>query len=440
MDPYKSSPKEFIHLLVKAAMRDEEISKAIRRLNEERIQNPSSWTPVRPQDPSLLAPQPGPLQNHPYGTHNQQNQQPNQQLMPGMAPGYGPQQPPIPQQAPHTVVYYVYPPTTAGQPHQVIPGPMYGSPAPNMYPPYPPPQLSPGMGIPPQPAQPPHPHATGTCQGQSGFPVQPNPSVTPAMSHIQQAPYIPVPPQPTPRQHSTQQCTASGEDGTCRNASTARHSKSSDNTPTNNVADSDSNTNSYHTAIQIDDADEDEDDGIINNDDGNASDGADIDPDDMDLDQGPGRKEQSCNFTWVVDRAETQLGWTGQYEKESEIRQDTIGQSTAIKLQKHLKRMNAMIDKNVTFRNRAHILTVMREVIMATLDTDSRVGIACRQNAKEYDDTFVEAVGKLSPKHKQGLKSLEGGKWMEEMQMLVEEANRQSMFPRLAEVTALLDI
>lgn len=40
MDPYRGSPKEFIHLLVKAAMRDEEISKAIRRMAEDKARNP----------------------------------------------------------------------------------------------------------------------------------------------------------------------------------------------------------------------------------------------------------------------------------------------------------------------------------------------------------------------------------------------------------------
>ncbi|KAI2473227.1 hypothetical protein F4781DRAFT_380982 [Annulohypoxylon bovei var. microspora] len=458
MDPYKGSPKEFIHLLVKAAMRDEEISKAIRRLNEERLQNPSSWTPVRPQDPSALERRHSSQPNHDYGIQNQQqNQQPNQQpqsqpmpnphvqqqFPPGMTPGYGPQQPQMPQQMPHTVVYYVYPPANAGQPHQVIPGQIYGSPAPNMYPPYPQPQPPPGIGAPPQP---PPPYAPGASQSQAGFPVAPNP-VAPNISHTHQSPYTSIPPQPISRQPSTQQAIPSGEDGTSirRNASTTRPPNSNDNV-TNNIVDSDSNTNSHHSNDISDDVDEHENDNknVSPNDydsgDNNANGDVDTNPNEMDLDdEHPGPKEQSCNFTWVVDRAETQLGWTGNFEKESEIRQDTIGQSTAFKLQKLLKRMNAMIDKHITFRNRTHILTVMREVIMATLDTDSRVGSACRKNAKEYDDTFVDAVGKLTPEHKQRLKSLEDGKWMEEMQMLIEEANRKSMFPRLAEVPALLD-
>lgn len=151
------------------------------------------------------------------------------------------------------------------------------------------------------------------------------------------------------------------------------------------------------------------------------------------------KKEQSCNFTWVVDRAETHLGWTGNWDKESEIRQDTIGQSIAFKLQKLLKRMCAMIDKYVTFPNRVHILTVMREVIMATLETDSRVGRRCRENAQEYDSAFVEAVAKLTPVQKQKLQALEGGKWMEELDGLINEAKRQSLFPRLEEAPGVIN-
>ncbi|KAI1454493.1 hypothetical protein F4805DRAFT_439332 [Annulohypoxylon moriforme] len=438
LDPYKGTPKEFIHLLVKAAMRDEEISKAIRQLNEEKLKNPSSWTPTRPQylnSPEAQLPLPP---NHQSGTPDQRpTQQPQPQLMPNApiqqqspVPGYSPQQPPMPQQMPHPVAYYVYLPETPGQPHQVIPVPAHGSPAPNMYPPYP--QSLPGAGIPPPP-----PYATGTPQNPTGLPPKPTPDM-PNMFHTLQSPSIPVTPQPISRQPSIQQPTTSNrnEASTRQNTNAARRSNSNDNNLTNNTADSDSNsnTNSYHTAIVIDDASEDEHDGIDSNG------GVDINPDEMDLDgQQPGRKEPSCNFTWVVDRAETQLGWTGEYKKESEIRQDTIGQSTAFKLQRLLKKMNAMIDKYVTFHDRVHILTVMREVIMATLDTDSRVGSACRKNAKEYDDTFVEAMGKLSTEHKQGLKTLEGGKWMEELKMLVEEANRQSLFPRLGEVSTLLD-
>lgn len=276
------------------------------------------------------------------------------------------------------------------------------------------------MGAPPQTSPP------GAPQGQARVPATSN-----APTNTNQTPYPPLPPQPNPQQPSTQQPTTSKENepSTGRNISTGRRSNSSDV----------SNANSFHTAIVIDDADENENDGPNDGVDDNTNDGVDNDPDDIDSDdQGSGRKEPSCNFTWVVDKTETLLGWTETYEKESGTRQDTIGHVTAAKLQKLLKRLNAMVDKNSSFRNRAHILTVMREVITATLDTDSRVGISCRQNAKEFDDMFVEAVGKLSPKHRQRLKSSEDGKWMAELEALVDEANRQSLFPRLAEVSALL--
>ncbi|KAI1107087.1 hypothetical protein F4804DRAFT_298500 [Jackrogersella minutella] len=421
MDPYKGSPKEFIHLLVMAAMRDEEISKAICRMNEERIKNPSSWQPVRPHGLSTLGGQSRPQQNQPLPLANGHVQQ---QAMATGSPGSGPQQPPISQ----TVVYYVYPPPQPNLPHQVIPGPVYGAPTPNMYPPFLPPQLPPGVGTPPQHMAP---YAAGALPGQAGVPV----------THtVPNAPYPPVPPQPMSQQPSAQQPIPPAKDNASsrRSANGARQSNSSNNALANGGVALDTNANSNRPTNRNGGAN---DDSRPGNDGGSNMNGS-TDTSDSDIeleDQPSGNKEQSCNFTWVVDRAETQLGWTGNWDKESDIRQDTIGQSTAFKLQKLLKRMGAMFDRYLDFSNRVHILTVMREVIIATLDTDSRVGRRCRENAKEYDDTFVEAVSKLIPAHKKDLKALEGGKWMEEMKLLIKEADRQSLFPRLVEVLALLE-
>ncbi|KAI0009900.1 hypothetical protein F4779DRAFT_341240 [Xylariaceae sp. FL0662B] len=150
-------------------------------------------------------------------------------------------------------------------------------------------------------------------------------------------------------------------------------------------------------------------------------------------------KEQSCNFTWVLDRAETHLGWTGNYDKFSEIRQISTGYNVAFKLQKLLKKMDAMVEKYVTFPNRVHILTVMREVMMATLETDSVVGRECRECSREYDSTFLASVQRLTPTQKQKLKVLEGGRWMEEFKALIDEANRQAMFPLLERANAVID-
>ncbi|KAI0414093.1 hypothetical protein F5X98DRAFT_260457 [Xylaria grammica] len=48
LDPYKATPKEFIHLLVNAAIRDAEIAKALYHLNSNRINHPDAWQPPVP--------------------------------------------------------------------------------------------------------------------------------------------------------------------------------------------------------------------------------------------------------------------------------------------------------------------------------------------------------------------------------------------------------
>lgn len=160
---------------------------------------------------------------------------------------------------------------------------------------------------------------------------------------------------------------------------------------------------------------------------------------DEDEDEDPEYVEQIGNFSWVVNEAQTYLGWTGKWDKEPATRQDILGKSAATKLQKLLKMMNAMADIYVTFRNRIHILSVMRQVILVTLDTDSRIGDKCREMALEYDSLFVEAVGKLTASQKRKIKVLRGGRWMIGLLGLIDYANKLSIFPRLREVPALID-
>ncbi|KAJ8119953.1 hypothetical protein O1611_g10494 [Lasiodiplodia mahajangana] len=96
-----------------------------------------------------------------------------------------------------------------------------------------------------------------------------------------------------------------------------------------------------------------------------------------------------------------------------------------------LKKLGAAIDKYVTLANRVHILTVMREIIAATLEAGQTVGKECRECSREFDSTYLTAVRKLTPEQLRRLKILEDGKWVEEMQGLVNEANKQAMFPLL---------
>lgn len=144
-------------------------------------------------------------------------------------------------------------------------------------------------------------------------------------------------------------------------------------------------------------------------------------------------KENPCNFTWCLDRAETHLGFTGKLDDVSEIRQLSVGYEIALKLQSTLKKLNAMMDKHVTLPNRVHILTVMREIMAATLEADHTAGKECRECAREFDSNYLSAVRKLTPQQLTRLKTIEGGKWLQELQDLVTEANRQAMFPLLAQ-------
>ncbi|CAJ2502793.1 Uu.00g101870.m01.CDS01 [Anthostomella pinea] len=289
LDPYKATPKEFIHLLVNAAMRDAEIGKSIYRMNEDRLRNPQTWQPIKPPEP------------------------PTQQVTPSKpsTPLLTLEQTLSSQTAMH------HPPQQYAQ-YQVPPG------------------------------------------------FIPGPSMT--------APQFIKPPQ----QGSPNQSESPG---------------------TANVNDS---------AIELDD--------------------------------GPSEpKEQSCNFTWVLDRAETHLGWTGNWDKCSQIRQVSIGYDIALKLQKLFKKLNAAMDKYLTFVNRVHILTVMREMIMATLETEGTVGKECRECAREFDTNFVAAVRKLTTNQLKRLKVLEGGKWVQELQDLLDEAERQNLFAHLKQALVLID-
>ncbi|KAI1502834.1 hypothetical protein F5X99DRAFT_377692, partial [Biscogniauxia marginata] len=329
LDPYRVTPKEFIHLLVEAGLHDEDIYRSIYRMNEERLQNPQYWNPVRGL--------PGPGQPLP---------QPYQQQQPPPPP----QQHPQPYKVPRPIA-----PAPSPCPPQVI---YYAPQNPPFYPQAisnaPPPST---IVLPHSPQEPIPSHQTSPSQSESSIgPVVPAQRPGPAV-----------------------------DDG----ATTAA---------------------------------------------GNTNDSA------IELDDEPAEpSEQPCNFTWVVNRVEVHLGWTGNWDKMSETRQTNIGYTVAFKLQKLQRKMNAMMDKYLSFPNRVHILTVMRELMAATLETDSRVGRECRECAREYDDNFVEAVRKLTPAQRRRLKVLEGGKWVQELQELVDEAKRQSLFRRLEQALVCID-
>lgn len=153
----------------------------------------------------------------------------------------------------------------------------------------------------------------------------------------------------------------------------------------------------------------------------------------------PEKKEQSCNFTWVVDRTETHLGWTGNWDKYSKIRQHSIGVGVAGKILKLLQQMGKHMEKHQSFANRVHMLCVMREMLMATLETESVVGGEVRANAQGYDDAYVAAARRLTPPQRRKLRALEGGKVVDELKDLIREAKHQNLFPRLGEALEFIN-
>ncbi|KAI0201943.1 hypothetical protein F4808DRAFT_89317 [Astrocystis sublimbata] len=351
LDPYRSTPKEFIHLLVHAATRDREIADALIRLNHDRIHNPSTWRPTAP--PNFAA----------------------QPLPPNQAPGSGrpvaPQPPPPP------------------PPHQAFGQPLSGTPAA------------------PSPAQEGTARPRKRKRKEANAGPKPNWRRTIMYMPPHQAPQTRVPPaQPQNLNHMqvnvapTQQNPSAPvpvpeQQGVPSLATTftppnieRRYSES----PTSDAYDA------YEKAVKP-------------------------------IHGEP--KERACNYTWTLDRAEVHLGFTGQYDGMTEQRQLSIGFEVALKLQKYLKRLNAALDNNVTVANRVHILTVMREILAATLEADNTLGKECRECSREYDSTYLAAVRKLTPEQLSRLKSLEHGKWLEEFQDLITVATRQNMFPLL---------
>ncbi|RYP91070.1 hypothetical protein DL770_002815 [Monosporascus sp. CRB-9-2] len=340
LDPYKLTPVEFIHLLVTAAMTNDEISRALYTMHNARIQNPHTWQPKLP--PQIMGP-PVQLQY----------------------------QPPPPPPDPNRGLQVAHP-LTVQAPNfpQHVPASQRNHPNPMAQPP--------GQWAGPSPM----PTALNTSPNQLNLP--------PGPAHSQH-----IPPQHyTPIQNIPQ-----GAVGPHNGASPIP-------IPGSDLAHGASATGP-----------------------GNAN-GSRIEPEDG---EPPEPKEPACNYTWVVDRAETHLGWTGNWDKYSEIRQHTIGVSVAGKLQKLMQLMEKHMDKHKTFANRVHILCVMREVLMATLDTDSIVGSEARRNAQGYDDAYVAAAEKLTPPQRRRLRALECGKVIREFQELVDEAKHQNMFPRLEE-------
>ncbi|KAI0440677.1 hypothetical protein F4803DRAFT_462760 [Xylaria telfairii] len=356
LDPYGTTPREFIHILAHAASRDQQIAEALFRLNRDRINNPNTWHPPTPPIPPYFAWSGAPIPtNHP----------PNAFFanmfaapLPGQEDATPPVRPRKRQRNEGAEQHATPTPATSrsganSQKNRMV---MYPGPQPPPPVPYPgQPQNPIIVQVDAATAQMPS-RGQSSKAGQRGVPCPTAPPVAPPIISAQ------------------------------------------------SVADSATNV---------------KDKGI--------------EP----IDGEP--NELPCNYTYILDRAETHLGFTGMYDKTSDIRQTSIGYEVALKLQKMLKKFNTLMDKHVTLANRVHVLTVMREIIAATLEAERTVGKECRECSREFDSTYLAAIRKLTPEQLRRLKSLEDGKWLEEMQELVTEAKRQSMFPLLERALAHLN-
>lgn len=104
----------------------------------------------------------------------------------------------------------------------------------------------------------------------------------------------------------------------------------------------------------------------------------------------PEPKEKPADYRKLLERVEKDLGWYGKYDKYSDAREMTAGMNVSIKIEQLLGKLRGFMDKHQSFGNRVHVLTIMREMLMAVLQTQgSRVGSEVRKGAYRYDDNMI---------------------------------------------------
>ncbi|RYO80925.1 hypothetical protein DL764_009830 [Monosporascus ibericus] len=150
--------------------------------------------------------------------------------------------------------------------------------------------------------------------------------------------------------------------------------------------------------------------------------------------------EKPVDYSKLLETTENDLGWHGKYNSVSERRQITLGVEVSFKIGKLLERLRGYFENHQSFTNRSHILTVMREILMAVLQTEgSRIGHEVRSSAFEYDANFVWGVEKLTDDQRRKLKALDDGKWVKALQELIELANAYCIFPDLRKALLMID-
>lgn len=156
----------------------------------------------------------------------------------------------------------------------------------------------------------------------------------------------------------------------------------------------------------------------------------------------PEPKEKPVNYSSLLAKTEHDLDWYGKYDALSDARQRTLGGDIAIRITNTLKKLYEYLQKPKgcqSFANKIHVVTVMREIISAVVNTNGRIGSECRKYGFEYDDHFLWAVQTLSAGQLARLRELDGGAWVTETLRLVKDAKDYCVFEKVGVALRIVD-
>lgn len=151
-------------------------------------------------------------------------------------------------------------------------------------------------------------------------------------------------------------------------------------------------------------------------------------------------KEKPVDFSKLLGVVETDLGLREAQDDNSNHSQAASGREASFKINKMLARLCGFMDANISFPNRLHILTVMRDILLAVLRAkDLPVGRDVQNRVAGADTNFLRAVEKLTDRQKRQLKEQDDEKWIKAMQELVRIANEDAVFPQLQNTLVVID-
>lgn len=156
----------------------------------------------------------------------------------------------------------------------------------------------------------------------------------------------------------------------------------------------------------------------------------------------PEPKEKAVNYSSLLAKTEHDLDWYGKYDALSDARQRTLGGDIAIRITDTLKKLYGYLQKPKgcqSFANKIHVVTVMRDIISAVVNTNGRIGSECRKYGFQYDDHFLWAVQTLSAGQLARLRELERGAWVTETLQLVKDAKDYCVFKKVGEALKIVD-